>query len=158
MLALDAKQLYQHSKDAGLVKQAKKTAKVWVRDAHPQEVIETLISGELETSQIAGSDDVVVEATTNSREQYIISRELLNKRYLATKRKQIRKGLAWKLYEPVGFAYVVEYEGPSATFMAPWNELMIIHKGDYLASTDNDSEFVYRIERSAFEQTYTFNY
>lgn len=158
MLDLNAKQLYKYCKEAGLIKTAKKTAKIWVRDAYPQEVIETWINDELETKKTAGIDEVVVQAITKDKEEYLISVELLNKRYERTKKKQIKKGLWWRLYEPKGFAYVFEYHGPSATFMAPWDELMIIHPGDYLATTDGNEDSVYRIERGAFDQTYTFNF
>ena len=39
-------------------------------------------------------------------------------------------------------------------FMAPWNEEMIVHNGDFLATTDAFIPEVYRIERDAFFKTY----
>ena len=65
---------------------------------------------------------------------------------------QLTDAIAALLKEESVIAY--EYEGESMVFTAPWNEDMIVNKGDFLATTDETIPEVYRIERSAFYQTY----
>lgn len=126
----------------------KKFGAVMARLAKVGEKIVTVIDGKVETQNTAKENDVIVKGLKG--EEYIIGHEKFKARYAVINPVTD----TFTSYEPNGTCIAYEYEGESIVFTAPWNEDMILNKGDFLATTDETVPEVYRIERSAFYQTY----
>jgi hypothetical protein len=126
----------------------KKVGSVMARLAKAGEEIVTAIDGKIETKNTAKENDVVIKGLKG--EEYIIGHEKFKARY--TVNKPVSDDFT--TYEPNGTCIAYEYQGESMVFMAPWNEEMIVHNGDFLATTDAFIPEVYRIERDAFFKTY----
>ena len=100
------------------VRPYRKKANVDIRPAVAGEVIETRIDGERETVNTAKAGDYVVRGVKG--EQYVISPETLARRYgppLSTPDAQ-----GFRQYDAQGVVHAFRYEGPPATFTAPWGE------------------------------------
>lgn len=126
----------------------KKVGTVQARLAKSGEEIVTIIDGHVETKNVAKTNDVIVKGLKG--EEYIIGYEKFKTRYALT--TPILE--TFTPYEPTGTCIAFEYKGDSMVFTAPWNEDMIVHKGDFLATIDPSIPEVYRIERDAFYKTY----
>jgi hypothetical protein len=126
-----------------------------------QEIV-TEINGEVETTNYAQKGDYIL--TGASGEKYILSPSTFTKRYEVLSLDQVTiprdilpgdvipsKGTAKATGECWGF----EFKGEPFRFNAPWNEEMIINKGDYLVSPNPELTQAYRIERSTFDKTYS---
>lgn len=111
-----------------------------------QEVV-TTIDGVIETRNIATENSILVEGP--SGEQYIVSVDKFNERYSGNELNN-----EFKTFEAKGECYAFKYEGENTVFMAPWGETMILNKGDYLASPNQEVTEVYRIEEKVFKLTY----
>jgi hypothetical protein len=120
-----------------------KFAKVKARPAQPNETIDTITSDGKETTNTANQGDYVV--TNPGGEEYIISKDKLDKRYI---------DLGNGIYQAKGSAVAVEYSGPEIQFMASWGELMALKPGDMIVSPLPDLNEVYRIARKEFYETY----
>lgn len=130
----------------------KKTGTVEARLAKDGEKIETIIDGQVETTNTAHSGDVVVVGA--KKEQYIVTSKTFADRYKGPK---LSSDL--QTYQPTGYAYAMEWTEKGTAFTASWGEKMVILPGDYLACTKiTDSGApdggLYRIERGAFHKTY----
>lgn len=126
----------------------KKFGSVMARLAKAGEEIVTLIDGKVETKNTAKENDVIVKGLKG--EEYIIGHEKFKARY--TVNKAVTD--TFTAYEPNGTCIAYEYTGDSFVFKAPWDEDMIVNRGDFLATIDKSVPEVYRIERDAFFRTY----
>jgi len=126
----------------------KKQGLVQARLAIPGEKIETILDGVIETTNIAKDNDVIVKGIKG--EEYIVSSDKFKSRYIVV----VPLSNLFFNYEPNGSCFAYEYVGESFSFMAAWNEPMIVNSGDYLATTDVSVPEVYRIEKEAFFLTY----
>ena len=134
-----------------------KFTKVFARPAEEGEIIETITSDGKETQNTAFAHDMVVQNTTEAREEYIMPKEKFMKRY---KKVGGTNSEGYDLYQATGECLAVEIDtelafalGCPMEFEAPWGEGMILKKGDMLAS-DLDYTEVYRIARKEFYETY----
>lgn len=126
----------------------KKVGAVMARLAKIGEEIVTVIDGKVETKNTAKENDVIIKGLKG--EEYIIGHEKFKARYTVNNLVSSE----FSSYEPNGTCIAYEYQGESMVFTAPWNEDMIVHNGDFLATTDSTVPEVYRIERDAFFKTY----
>lgn len=109
------KSLFQEAENKGLVKKYNKYGTVEVRLAKDGEKIDTIINGKLETTNKAGSNDVVIKNPTG--ELYIISKSKFLSRYtIGTLTTEFNTAKA------TGYCYAFVYTGKPFTFMAPWGE------------------------------------
>lgn len=144
----EMKSLFQEAENKGLVKKYNKYGTVEVRLAKDGEKIDTIINGKLETTNKAGSNDVVVKNPTG--ELYILSRPKFLSRYaIGTVTTEFKTAKA------TGYCYAFVYTGKPFTFMAPWGEKMIVENKDFIAqSAKGNYDDIYRIAREAFKRTY----
>lgn len=136
----------------------RKNAVVYVRAGVVGERVDTVVGGELETSNTAKEGDFVVMNSTKEREQYILTAAKLAAKYVASEEPtptDLPGG--FRTYAPVSRMHVHDVTEEEAqqmpAFVASWGEEMIVHASDYLVMDPEGSE-VYRIEREAFLSTY----
>lgn len=141
----------------------KKYGKFIYRSADLGETILTIVSGKLETIKTAGINEIVIRNIEigSSAETYIISWKKFCERYNPElQQNYIIEGLTWHVANAKGIIEAFEYNNENwfsepITFMAPWNEEMILTLGDWLARTkDGDKNDIYRIEKETFHKTY----
>jgi len=146
--------LFEHS----LKLEYKKHGVFIYRFARQNETILTIVSGKLETIKTADSNtDIVIRNILigSSAETYIINETTFKQRYTTDYKSIIVDGLTWCYCYPNGQIEAMLYLGPTISFMAPWNELMICNHGDYIARPIGGKETdIYRIEKETFSQTY----
>ncbi len=143
--------LFESLFSSGLTNRYKKFQPVDARQADNGEIIITVIGGEIETTNVAKDNGVILmNMTTKSREQYILTLDKFKSRY---KHTETING-EWNRYEPIGEVDCIEWINRSAQFLAPWDELMIINKGDFLCRVPGTIDDVYRIARDEFFETY----
>jgi hypothetical protein len=135
---------------AGKVRHYRKKQTVAIRPAVPNEVVETVIDGERETVNTARAGDYVVRGAKG--EHYVISPETKAERYGGPIGGPQADG--FRDYKAKGDVYAFQYEGDTFTFVAPWGENMIVNPGDYIGATEIGSDQIYRIEKSAFADSY----
>jgi len=138
-------------------KKYRKEKGVLVRKALAGEVIKTVTSDGLETSNTAGKDDFIIKNLTEAEEEYIISKKKLAERYALVEKKDA----TYSLYEPTGTINALKLtEGlikklglnESFWFVASWGEKMVARKSDFLVLTKEKE--IYRIARKEFFETY----
>lgn len=138
-----------------------KTQPVLARPAIEGERIVTITSSGVETENIARAENFVIKNLTHAEEQYIVSRNTLERRYNLLGRRDGN----WSEYLPVGriMAIVVNADilkilhmPASFEIMASWGRLQKVCEGDILATPLPDKCEVYRIDRKEFEQTYKY--
>ncbi len=128
------------------------------RPAAPGETVLTIVAGKLETLAATGWGDVVVMNIEigSSVERYIVGAEMFAKRYERTGKTMFTDGFSWEMANAKGKVEAFRYDGPPIVFEAPWGEDMLMEAGDWLAhATGGKPDDVYRIERDAFERTYS---
>lgn len=130
------------------VKLYKKITKVKAKLAKEGDKLKTIINGEVETVNTAKKYDLLVEGIDG--EQYFVNIEKFLDRYIVNEvfTQKFQKCQA------KGHCYAYEFDGEDTIFIAPWNEEMIVKKGDFLATPDENVNEVYRIERNVFIKTY----
>ena len=136
--------IFSHHNARHLVKSYQKTGLTKARPATAGEKVVTLVDGIKETTNKAKAGDWVV--TGPKDEQYIIDGTTFASRY--------KKTNSLGVFTATGTCFAFEYKGRSLVFKAPWGEDMLVHKGDFIASTDASGRQCYRIEREIFLQTY----
>jgi len=125
-----------------------KKGEVQARKAVEGERIDTVINGELETTNVAKKGDVVVKGVKN--EEYIMSKEKFDNRYSGGE-----VGDTFSTFKAKGKTWAMEYVGKPIEFVASWGEKMILKTGDFLCNPEKDKPGdLYRIEKSAFAETY----
>lgn len=116
----------------------------------PSAEIVTSIAGVTETKNVANEGDYIL--TGAEGEKYVIKPETFAKRYKVLSPDQ--HPLLGKA-QATGECWGIEFEGDPQLFISPWTEPMSINPGDMLVSPDKDFSQAYRIERNAFNKTYT---
>lgn len=130
------------------VENFQKKGDVQARKAVEGEKIVTVINGEVETTNIAKKNDVVVKGVKN--EEYIMSQDKFNDRYSGGE-----VGNSFSTFKAKGKVWAMEYAGKPIEFVAAWGEKMILKTGDFLCNPEKDKAGdLYRIEKSTFAQTY----
>jgi len=125
-----------------------KKGEVEARKAVAGEKIVTILDGEVETSNTAKANDVVIKGPKG--EEYIVDSEKFAKRYEGGNLSD-----DFSKFKAKGETFGFEYSGQPIEFMAAWGEKMILKTGDFLCSPDKDKPGdLYRIEREAFGMTY----
>jgi len=132
------------------VKLYRKKARVMIRPAAAGEVVATRIDGEFETVNAARAGDYVVRGVKG--ELYVITPEALATRYGPAIGDPDPQG--FREYAAKGLCHAFQYEGPPATFEAPWGEEMSVRPGDFIGTSVLGSDQFYRIENSTFVATY----
>ena len=112
------------------------------RPAVAGEVIDTIINGEVETSNTANEGDMII--TGLAGEEYIISGNKFHKLYVL---------VSGNTYQTKPDSVQAVEVSDSFSFLAPWGSEMICNVGDYIVY--RSQEDVYRIERTEFLKTYT---
>lgn len=139
----------------------KKFRNVFARPAVAGEKIETFTSDGKETECVAQEGDYVIQSQTEAREEYLLSKEKFQKRYVRANNLPFKDGFSehvWCDYKPIGTVVAIEFHPFEAEmsdplyFEAPWLESMVLKKGDMIATQDGKE--IYRIARKEFEQTY----
>lgn len=144
--------IFKHADEHNALLKYKKTGVIMVQKCVPGEKIETIINGEKETQKIAGEHDFLVKNSTG--EVYLLHADKLKDRYDYIGQSEYAPNV--DLYEAKGIVWAIQYTGEeSFQFNAPWNELMLCNKGDFIASpVRGQYTDVYRIEQSVFAMTY----
>lgn len=128
---------------------------VIARPAIVGEKIVTITSDGKETENIANEGDYVIQNSTQSKEQYIISSEKFKNRYKEYPEDceiPFNPPNGFSFYLPTGTTIAIKYDGEDTEFIAPWNEPMVLKNGDYICSID--SVEIYRIGNKEFNETY----
>lgn len=108
------------------------------------EIIKTIIDGEVETVNSVKTPSMIV--TGIKGEQIILSNENFETKY------QHIEGNRYKTKPDRILAVKIKSNVNNFEFLAPWNEKMIAHPGDYIVCRSfND---IYRVEKEIFEKTY----
>ena len=148
--------------------QYKKQGRFLSRLACHGESILTIVDGKLETIKVATSDDVVIKNIEigSSCETYIISKQKFLDRYEESSERHIIDGQPWFVATAKGLIEACPFNGYTPVdlsltsiayvqFMAPWGELMLCNRGDFLARPlGGDAQDIYRIEQKTFDLTY----
>lgn len=136
----------------------KKILPIKAKKAIEGKKIRTTTSDGLETQNVAGKEDWLVENQTGAKEQYLVSEKVFKEKY------QLQEALddGWGVYIPLGKVWGLEFSSSSLPkeihgkvlyFEAAWGEKMKIQLGDFLVCPLDKSE-IYRIAKKEFEQTY----
>ena len=147
---IDITAKFEEARRADRVRHYSKKGHADIRPAVPGERIKTVIDGEGETVNTAGSGDYVVRGAMG--EHYVIKAKKLAERYGAPISDPDSEG--YRKYPAKGDFYAFRYEGEPFKFIAPWGEDMIANPGDYLGTNVMGSNEFYRIEKNAFAATY----
>lgn len=110
--------------------------------------VDTIINGQLETTNTAKQGDYVVVGA--SGECYVLTPDNFKNKYKISDLQEDQTGTAEVKGEP---RYAVQWSGDTFSFVASWGQSMICNHGDYLVSDTSFSE-VYRIEQDVFLKTY----
>ena len=146
--------LFEGARNADKINHYFKFKKVHARLAEEGEIVHTIINGEEETKNTAKKGDILVRSTGKNHEEYIIPGEKFKKRYELDKDSE-PDGDGCRLYNPTGDCWAFVYHGENFSFVAPWDEDMIVKNGDFIASTDEHKlDDIYRIEKDEFVDTY----
>jgi hypothetical protein len=128
----------------------RKRASMAIRPAVPGEVVETRIDGKIETVNTANAGNYVVRGVKG--EQYVITAETLASRYGPPMSDPDAHG--FREYGAKGTCHAFRYDGPAATFVAPWGKEMTVNPGDFIVTPVLGSDHFYRIEKDIFAATY----
>ena len=120
----------------------KKEVKKVARVATKEEIVETVLDGVVETTNVANEGDYIISGLAGER--YIVRAEKFNKLYESTDSKG-----GYKTKPDSIKAVEVKEE---ISFIAPWGSEMIALPGDFIAFRSNSD--AYRIEKDEFEKTY----
>ena len=142
----------------------RKTAAMHARRVSAPGALQTVVAGEIETEREYGKDEVIIIGTEGER--YAIPNELFESRYetaaAAPARTAELAAEGFELFKPTGRVWALELapsaraaELPAGAFVARWGEPMAVRAGDFLAAPFPSGGELYRIDRGAFEHTYT---
>ena len=116
-------------------------------------LVDTILDGIVETRNVTRRRDIIVSGTKDER--YVISIKKFIELY------DVNDGIAIPRQNPRWVARVGHQDflnagikGRSIEFIAPWGETMVLNTGDYLVKDTNGG--FYRIEKTAFKDTYIF--
>jgi hypothetical protein len=149
-----------------LKKQGRQCAKkqnIWARVAAEGELIMTITSDGLETSNIANKGDMIVKNQTDAKEMYVMKATSFEQRYASNDealsdnegfQEYISIGKIWVLIMDATLLYSLNLP-EEFYFEAPWGSSMVCKQDDYLVCPPDFSQ-VYRIARKEFFETYQF--
>jgi hypothetical protein len=155
----------------------KKTGMAFVKPATPGQVVETVLSGKVETTNIAKEGDWLVRANTAARERYLLPDAKFRQLYLQNpvpfahhQDAAELEAEGFKAFVPCGRIIALQADAsfiaqhfPKGKFIAVWGAEMCVEDGDFLAAPMPPANRsmpnlvvteVYRIEKDAFNQTY----
>lgn len=154
----------------------KKKGIAFLRPATAGETIATVLQGKEETTNTAQEGDMVVQANTSEKEQYILTQEKFLRVY-ETPGVEITdhpdsaelSANGYKAYNAKGRVLalevtqgILEQHLPGGRFIASWGTPMVCEVGDFLcspvlpgATPSAPLGEIYRIETGAFAQTYS---
>eukprot|EP00440_Ansanella_granifera_P045533 gb/GFBE01049329.1/.p1 GENE.gb/GFBE01049329.1/~~gb/GFBE01049329.1/.p1 ORF type:complete len:784 (+),score=158.80 gb/GFBE01049329.1/:1-2352(+) len=157
----------------------RKMKRAFLRPAKEGEVLETIFDGKIETTNTAKKGDWIVRADTSHKERYILTPEKFAAAYDPNSGCAVSGVEDAEALTAEGFkAYVsrarivamamtaedlVRYF-PSGNFMAAWGQPMLVEESDFVAgvpcsaSLQDGFKEIYRIEKTAFGQTYALDY
>lgn len=156
---------FTQAQQAGITGVAIKTKPVLARPAKEGEIITTIIKGEgVETvSEPAKAGDWVVQniCPETGNEEILVRKAKFAQRYNTAEKSEINLGSYPSDYQPftpkgIEMNYFIVPESTSPFAMkAPWGELQRFQSGDAVVQSTTDNQDVYRIQKAAFECTYT---
>lgn len=157
---------FTQAQHAGITGVAIKTKPVLARPAKEGEIITTIIKGEgIETvSEPARKGDWVVQniCPETGNEEILVRKEKFSQRYnKESNGSHDVKTLSHYQYQqfiPKGIEmnyFIVPDTTPTFAMKAPWGELQRFQPGDAVVQSTMDDQDIYRIQKTAFECTYT---
>lgn len=156
---------FTQAQQAGITGIAIKTKPVLARPAKEGEIITTIIKGEgVETvSEPAKKGDWVVQniCPETGNEEILVRKAKFAQRYNTAEKSEINLASYPSDYQPftpqgVEMNYfIVPDSTPPFVMKAPWGELQRFQSGDAVVQSTTDNQDVYRIQKAAFECTYT---
>lgn len=156
---------FAQAQQTGITGLAIKTKPVLARQAQEGEVITTVIKDEgVETiSAPAKQGDWVVQniCPETGNEEILVRKEKFAQRYNTVEQSEVKINSNTNQYQPfipkgVEMNYfIVPDSTPNFVMKAPWGELQRFQSGDAVVQSTTDSQDIYRIQKSAFECTYT---
>ena len=158
---------FTQAQQAGITGVAIKTKPVLARPAKEGEIITTIIKGEgVETvSEPAKEGDWVVQniCPETGNEEILVRKNKFIQRYSETDKNKIKINITsypdnYQPFIPKGIEmnyFIVPESTPAFAMKAPWGELQRFQSGDAVVQSTTDSQDVYRIQKAAFECTYT---
>lgn len=156
---------FTQAQQAGITGVAIKTKPVLARPAQEGEIITTIIKGEgIETvSEPAKVGDWVVKniCPETGNEEILVRKAKFAQRYNTADKSEINLASYPRDYQPftpkgieMNYFIVPESTRPF-TMKAPWGELQRFQPGDAVVQSTTDNQDIYRIQKAAFECTYT---
>ncbi len=139
--------------------QYEKYRQIHARPAAPGETITSITDDGEETTNTAGTEDMVVRNLTGAQELYIVGKEKFADRYEEVEPVDDE----WTLYTPLGEVMAIEITrdltdkfkvGEEFCIIAPWGSEQLAREGDMFVSPLPGLDEVYRIARKEFEETY----
>ena len=130
----------------------KKKTKVFARPSIVGEVIQTITSDGLETTNTGSANKMLIENQTIAKEQYLIDNNKFYSRYELIGPVEGREG--WSEFKAIGKCMAIVWDQEDGEFIASWVERMVIKKGDMLCMPVGDNPDIYRIAKQEFFETY----
>ncbi|WP_241256016.1 hypothetical protein [Proteus sp. ZN5] len=156
---------FTQAQQAGITGVAIKTKPVLARPAKEGEIITTIIKGEgVETvSEPAKTGDWVVQniCPETGNEEILVRKAKFAQRYNTAEKSKINLTSYPSDYQPFtpkGIEmnyFIISDSTPPFAMKAPWGELQRFQSGDAVVQSTTDNRDVYRIQKAAFECTYT---
>lgn len=156
---------FTQAMQTGITGVAIKTKPVLARPAQEGEIITTIIKGEgIETvSEPAKAGDWVVKniCPETGNEEILVRKTKFAQRYNTAEKSEINLASYPRDYQPFtpkGIEmnyFIVPESTPPFTMKAPWGELQRFQSGDAVVQSTTDNQDIYRIQKAAFECTYT---
>ena len=156
---------FTQAQQAGITGVAIKTKPVLARPAKEGEIITTTIKGEgIETvSEPAKAGDWVVQniCPETGNEEILVRKAKFTQRYNTVEKSEINLApypSDYQPFTPKGIEmnyFIVPESTPPFAMRAPWGELQRFQSGDAVVQSKTDHQDVYRIQKAAFECTYT---
>lgn len=156
---------FTQAQQAGITGVAIKTKPVLARPAKEGEIITTIIKGEgVETvSEPAKAGDWVVQniCPETGNEEILVRKAKFAQRYNTSEKSEINLASYPSDYQPFtpkGIEmnyFIIPDSTPPFAMKAPWGELQRFQSGDAVVQSTKDNQDIYRIQKAAFECTYT---
>lgn len=156
---------FTQARQAGITGIAIKTKPVLARPAKEGEIITTIIKGEgVETvSEPAKVGDWVVQniCPETGNEEILVRKTKFAQRYNTAEKSKtnlVPNPNSYQPFIPKGIEmnyFIVPESTPVFAMKAPWGELQRFQPGDAVVQSTTDNQDIYRIQKAAFECTYT---
>jgi len=141
-----------------------KVTRMHAKEATEDGTLETVLQGKVESVKAHKAGDYILVGTEGER--YSMSAEMFKSRYdVAAAMEAADASLqaqGFRCYTPTGRAWAQQVDQatvsacfPAGKFIAPWGSEMMIAPGDWLATAAPSADEIYRIEKTAFANTYS---